>query len=304
MRMVKRNKVWGMTEGGLFCLALVMVGMVLQLVVGPFRWDAMAWPVNVVCLVVLLSGIVLMHLCRGRVRLFRWMSTLQAGIPAMLTCAMLTVLMGVTRQVPSGHVPADPFGITAMLSFWPFVLACLWLVLLVGMVSLTRLRPRWRNVPFLLNHWGIFIALVAGTLGSADVQTLRMMVQEGKTEWRAVDAKHRIHELPVAIELHDFSIREEPLPAFVSDVTVYTKNGLVLRDTIRVNKPLSVRGWKIYQYSYEETEAGQTDVSVFELVRDPWLPCVYTGIFMMLAGAVWLFLGRKEEGTSNERNDK
>jgi hypothetical protein len=29
--------------------------------------------------------------------------------------------------------------------------------------------------------------------------------------------------------------------------------------------------------------------STFELVRDPWLPVVYTGITMMLLGAVYLF---------------
>ena len=29
---------------------------------------------------------------------------------------------------------------------------------------------------------------------------------------------------------------------------------------------------------------------LFELVRDPWLPWVYAGIFLMLAGAVGLFI--------------
>ena len=289
------SKTSGMNRGVLACCAIVAAGMLLQLAAGPVRWDAMAWPVNGFVLAVLLAGIVVMHLCRGRVRLFRWMATLQAGIPAMVACAMLTVLMGVTRQVPSGHVPADPFGITAMLSFWPFVLSFLWLTVLVGMVCMKRLRPAWRNVPFLLNHLGIFIALVAGTLGSADMQRLRMAVQEGKTEWRAVDARHRVHELPVAIELHDFFVEEQPRLSYASDVTAYTKSGVTLRDTVRVNHPLSVRGWKIYQYSYDEAKGDKSDVSVFELVRDPWLPCVYLGIFMMLAGAGIGLIGKGEK---------
>ena len=279
--------------GGLVCCGMIVAGVLLQLTAGPIRWDALAWPVNGLVLAALLLGIVAMHLCRSRVRLFRWMATLQAGIPAMVACAMLTLLMGVTRQVPSGHQPAEPIGITAMLSFWPFVLSYLWLTVLVGMVSMTRLRPSWRNVPFLFNHLGIFIALVAGTLGNADMQRLLMTVQEGKTEWRAVDEKHRVHEMPIAIELHDFSIEQEPKLSFLSDVTVYTKKGLALRDTIRVNKPLTVRGWKVYQYSYDEAMGGKSDISVFELVRDPWLPFVYLGIFMMLAGAVSVFLKSK-----------
>lgn len=284
-------KRWGLTEGSFVCCGLVAVGMLLQLTVGPVRWDAMAWPANIIVLAVLLLGIISMHLLRKKVRLFRWMATLQAGIPAMVACAMLTVLMGVTRQIPSGHQPMEPIGITSMLTFWPFVLSYTWLVVLVGMVCMTRLvQPSLRNIPFLLNHLGIFIALVAGTLGNADMQDLRMVVQEGKTEWRAVDAQHRVHQLPIAIELHDFSIVEEPKLSYLSDVTVYTKSGISLRDTIRVNKPLSVRGWKIYQYSYNEAMGADSDISIFELVSDPWLPFVYAGIFMMLAGAVWLFV--------------
>ena len=285
------NKARGMTAGGFVCCGLVAGGLLLQTVAGPVRWGMMAWPVNAVVLAVLLLGIVLMHLCRRRVYVFRWMATLQAGIPAMVACVMATMLMGVTRQVPAGHVPTDPIGITDMLTFWPFVLLYVWLCVLLGMVCMTRLQhPTWRSLPFLLNHLGLFLALVAGTLGNADMQRLFMTTQEGRTEWRAVDAQHRVHQLPIAIELHDFAIEEQPKFSFLSDVTVYTKSGITVRDTIRVNKPLSVRGWKIYQYSYDEAKGGMSDISIFELVRDPWLPFVYIGIYMMLAGAVCLFL--------------
>lgn len=298
------SKTWKMTEGSIVCCGLVAVGMLLQLLAGPVRWDMLAWPVNAVALVVLLLCIVLMHLLRKRISLFRWMATLHAGIPAMVMCAMMTVLMGVTRQVPSGHMPTEPIGITSMLSFWPFVLSYVWLVLLVGMVCMTRLfHPTWRNIPFLLNHLGLFLALVAGTLGSADMLRLRMIVQEGMTENRAIDAQHRIHELPIAIELHDFSIEERPVFRFLSDVTVYTKRGLSVRDTILVNKPLSVLGWKIYQYSYDEAKGSMSDISIFELVRDPWLPYVYCGIFMMLAGALYMFIRvplRSSEGEKSK----
>lgn len=287
--MKKSYKPLGMAAGGIVCLVLMAVGAMLQYAVGPVRWDMLAWPVNAMLLLVLLLGLALMHLLRGNVRFFRWMSSLQAAVPAMVMCAMMTMLLGVTRQVPSGHPATDPFGITAMLSFWPFVLAYLWLTTLVGMVCLTRLRPAWQNVPFLLNHLGLFIALVAGALGSADVQTLRMMVQEGKAENRAVNRQHRVHELPFSIKLHDFSIEERPALSYMSDVTVETKSGEMLRDTIRVNKPLSVRGWKIYQYNYDQSQGAVSDISIFELVRDPWLPFVYLGIFMMLAGAGYLF---------------
>ena len=85
---------------------------------------------------------------------------------------------------------------------------------------------------------------------------------------------------------------------FASKVKVYTQEGTITEDTIEVNRPMEIEGWKIYQLSYDESKGGWSDISIFELVRDPWLPVVYTGIVMMMLGAVCLFVNaqkRKEE---------
>lgn len=85
---------------------------------------------------------------------------------------------------------------------------------------------------------------------------------------------------------------------FASTVKVYTEDGKQVEDTIAVNHPLNVAGWNIYQLSYDDTKGRWSDISVFELVRDPWLPAVYTGIIMMVLGAICLFVNaqkRKEE---------
>ncbi len=58
---------------------------------------------------------------------------------------------------------------------------------------------------------------------------------------------------------------------------------------VEVNKPYKHRGWKLYQLSYDERMGKWSQLSVIEAVRDPWLPLVYTGIFMLLAGAAYLF---------------
>ena len=77
---------------------------------------------------------------------------------------------------------------------------------------------------------------------------------------------------------------------FSSEVTIYTETGKKLEQTIEVNKPAKVEGWKIYQLSYDESKGRWSDVSVFELVSDPWLPVVYVGIVMMMLGAVCMFV--------------
>ena len=73
---------------------------------------------------------------------------------------------------------------------------------------------------------------------------------------------------------------------------------------IEVNKPFSVNGWQIYQFSYDERFGKNNTVSIFELVTDPWLPYVYIGIGMMLLGALLMFLKfGKETIKDRKEND-
>jgi hypothetical protein len=83
---------------------------------------------------------------------------------------------------------------------------------------------------------------------------------------------------------------------YASLVDIYTKSGKNIQTTIEVNKPFSIEGWKIYQLSYNEQMGKWSTLSVFECVRDAWLPVVYAGIFLLLAGAILMFIaGVKEQ---------
>jgi hypothetical protein len=84
---------------------------------------------------------------------------------------------------------------------------------------------------------------------------------------------------------------------YLSKVEIMTENGKKVETEILVNKPCSMGGWKIYQLSYDSTRGKWSDISVLELVRDPWLPFVYEGIYLMIAGAVLLLFTaqRKKE---------
>lgn len=407
------NKPWKLKEGFLIGGGLVLIGLLLQWTVGAVDWDLFAFPVNLIVLCGYLLLIGMMFIFREKVYLFRWMGQYGAAVSSLVWVVLLTVIMGAVRQVPA-HIPAsDAVGITRMLTFWPFVLLYWWVTTIVGMVSLKRLISfRWQNIPFLLNHLGLFIALLGATLGNADMQRLTLTAQVGKPEWRASDKQGYIHELPLVIELREFVIDEYPpklilidnatgkvypegevedflleegvdrgflhewniqvnkriaqaaaviasdtvsyvdcystgatyavhveavnkvkgirregwiscgsflfpyqvlkldsacslaMPdrepeRFASDVSVYTESGKELQGIIEVNKPLEVEGWRIYQLSYDKSRGKWSDISIFELVSDPWLPVVYTGIWMMFLGAICMFVmsGRKEDKT-------
>lgn len=282
------TKPWNMKEGFLIGGGLLLVGLLLQVALGPIDWSLPAWPVNLILLILLLVVIGVMYALRRKVYAFEWMMHSGAAVPCLVYAAALTILMGLLPQVRMGGVP----WLSQMLSFWPFVLIWIWMMVISALAALNHLL-RWkvREIPFILNHLGVVVAIVAATLGSADMQTLQLTAFTGEAEWRAIDETGRMVEPGIAIELRQFTMEEYPDHSpkrFASDVTVYTKDGKNVSGTVEVNKPLKVNGWKIYQYGYDVMRGSESAYSVFQLVRDPWILWVYIGIFMMLAGAVCL----------------
>lgn len=83
-------------------------------------------------------------------------------------------------------------------------------------------------------------------------------------------------------------LKPEP-EKFYSKLKLYAKDGTIETQTIQVNKPYKFKGWTIYQLSYDDQKGKWSEYSVLELVRDPWLPVVYVGLFMVLAGSIFLF---------------
>lgn len=77
---------------------------------------------------------------------------------------------------------------------------------------------------------------------------------------------------------------------YLSEVVVCTPDGSEIPMEIEVNKPAAVGEWKIYQAGYDARKGRWSDVSVFEIVSDPWLPAVYAGIGLMFAGALGMFV--------------
>ena len=285
-------KPWTMKEGFLIGGGLIFAGLMLELSVGPVRWDAFAWPANGIVLAGFLAIIALISLLRKKVYAFQFIGTYQAAIPAMVYAVVLTIIMGLTRQQVNGT------WLNNMLSFWPFVLIYTYITVILGVVTLKRLcMLRWhlniRDIAFLLNHLGLFIALTTATLGNADMQRVKMICGVGEPEWRVFDKEGAIKEMPIAIELKKFIMEsyEDGKPKrYASEVQILTKSGKNIETTIDVNKPYEVDDWKIYQYGYDTQMGAQSQISIFELVSDPWLPWVYAGFYMMLAGAVLMTL--------------
>ncbi len=417
------NKPWTYKEGAAIAAGIAVTGLLLQLTIGPLEWRTFLWPANIVALLLLVFILVFLHLLRKKIYVVRFLATPQMAVPALVAVTAVTVLMGLTRQVSSTSDPIDALGLSKMLQFWPFVLEYVLMTVVIGMTALKQISAfTARRIPSLMCHIGLFVFLTCSVLGGADMQRLKMYCEPGQPEWRGLDELQNVVELPLAVQLNKFDIKEYPpklmlvddsgralpvgkpatmvatedakgqlmdwdveilqymeeaLPvaldnmaeslqsemsqmirmdslgtllsrdgyresdtpgaatvvrvratrgnevkegwastgsyrfsgptvqltpeirlamssrepeSFSSDVDIYTQDGAAQKAVITVNNPVTVAGWKIYQYSYNEQMGKWSNYSVLELVRDPWLPAVYTGIFLILAGAIGIFI--------------
>lgn len=172
-------KPWKMKEGFLIGGGLLFAGMLLQVATGPIRWELFAWPVNLIVLILLLAAVGVMFALGRKVYAFEWMMHAGAAVPCLVYAAALTILMGLLPQVRVGGMP----WLSQMLRFWPFVLIWTWMMVISALAALNHLL-RWKvkEIPFILNHLGVVVAIVSATLGSADTQSLQLTAFTGEPE--------------------------------------------------------------------------------------------------------------------------
>lgn len=405
---------WKFAEGIVICIGLAVTGAFLQFSVGAIALENLSYPINILFGCIYIVALLLCYFLGRNNKYILWFSKYEAAVTSLGALLLMVIIMGFTKQIPAlpindahHHIHRHwwDLGFSQMTRSWIFVMLFIYFLSVLGLVTIRRIVAfRWRDFTFALNHLGLFIALFAGVLGSADLERLRMQTHLEQIEWRATTDDGTLVELPIAIELKSFFIEEFPpklmmidneegkvqpqgrpesilvendsvggklldwnvqvtryLPMaaavftkdsanyvnfethgatvavyaiaskgdirkegwissgnymfphsaltvdslhsivmperepkkYTSDVVVYTQSGLQEQTTIEVNKPYKIEGWKIYQLSYDEVMGRWSNTSIFELVKDPWLPYVYIGIFMMILGALGLFIFAK-----------
>jgi hypothetical protein len=77
--------------------------------------------------------------------------------------------------------------------------------------------------------------------------------------------------------------------SFRSAITIQDDHGHETMANLEVNHPVSFMGWKLYQMGYDEKAGRWSRMSLIEVIHDPWLPAVYLGFFMIMAGNILFF---------------
>ena len=395
---------WGYIESFLISLGLIVAGIMVEVSAGGMGIHFPAWPGNIF----ILGGFVLvlfsLHLFLRKSWLVKWLSGIPAAISAVSAYAFLVMIMAIVPQTGQTNYNPSLTAFNHITHSWPYLMTSLYLLTSLGLVTLRRITPFTKqNLGFVLNHAGLWLAIVAGSLGASDIQRLSINLKEGEVAWKLKDTQGVEHDLGFAIKLLDFKLEEyeakigildnqkselftnpenqpfyategnkgtllnhhlliekylpsagkfgdrwvpflglgSPPAALVSIFNTETEEKTdawltcgnfmydpeyvkfdsnysfimippeakkfqskvqVVSDArndtimIEVNKAHKVNGWKIYQLSYNEKLGRYSDTSVLELVRDPWLPYVYIGVFMMIAGAFYLlFTGKRRQ---------
>ncbi len=272
----------------------VLAGWAVEFVRGGGPIVPPVWPLNAVLLGLFIGWLWLLSRMPGP--LIPWIGGVPFALMAMLSVGILGALGGIIPQVAEdAPLWARSAGLDHVFQGAPFAIAVLLLLTNLGVATFCKVRSSgMRAWLFSLNHAGLWIALACGMFGAGDMVRARMAIEEGQAEAMVVDAQGRRGYLPFGIFLQRFFVEYHPGESgrpgapkrFAAEVTILHPDKTVEDTRIEVNKPLRRGGWALYLTNYELSPTGQTDECLIEAIRDPWLPGVYAGIFLLLAGAV------------------
>jgi hypothetical protein len=391
---------WKYAESFLIALEILCIGIIIEFVSRGRGMIFPGLPTNIYIILIYTVILLAIHLKYKESPGVKWISSIPAAISSITIYAVLVLLLGF---IPQGDSESSKFlaytGLSHVKNSWPFILIQFYVLTSLGMVALKRAIPfKVKNIGFLLNHFGLWLTLLAAGLGSADLKRLSINLYENKESTSiAVSQQGVAYRLPFSVKLLDFDVvqynpklaivnietnkyymgKTKSLPfidkntettladwqiktieyipqalssggkIYVSDsvgsfpaALVLVKN-LSTGDTIRgwissgsyianpdylvidksyaliltkpepkkyssniivyenasksdtfaleVNKPVSIKGWDLYQIGFDEEQGKWSTLSVVEAVRDPWLPIVYFGIALLLSGALYMF---------------
>lgn len=256
---------------------------IVQAIVGAFPLSIVRFPLNVILMALWLVLLVDLYRRRDRSKVAQVLLSQAATVISLVLMAAVGIVLGLQREPASTAWPT----VVAVL----FVLSHLTLVTLRGWRNATGVR--WR---FVVNHAGLWLALVAGFWGAPDREQVRAMVTREVPTREAYDMSGRTTTLDCELQLVDFKIDyyAEGQPSMFEAVVAVDGESA----TLRVNHPYH-RTWSemIYLVSYDTESPDRARYCVVEVVREPWRWLSVVGIVMLIAGAVLMFArGPRKEG--------
>lgn len=260
------------TKGAVATLMILLVSVVLHVLVGNLPLAIFSFPLNLIIAVVWLY--ILVELYRSRRAVAQYLLTPIASYISVILLVVGCMIMGLHSKPATTSLP--------FITLLFIVLSQLSMVIMRGWRNASGVR--WR---FLLNHVGLWLALVAGFWGAPDTDVLRAVVSADAPTDEAYYEDGRMALAGYAMQLVDFRAEyfDNGTPSsYEADVMI--DNELV---TLAVNRPYARSVVEdVYLTSYETHATGIH--CILQIVRQPWKWVMFTGILMLIAGAFMMFI--------------
>lgn len=203
------------------------------------------------------------------------------GITAIIFIIACSLILGFASEQFSANFTKSWIMIGSIL----LMITSLWLVIL-RKLSL-------KNTGFLLSHFGLLLVLISALFGSADIEKLRTKLNKDDVPTSILYNSNGVPtSLNFNILLSNFLVEYYPNGSplrYMATITLSNtanNNNNYSKTTVKleVNHPAHYKGYDIYLISYGE------GYCIIELQKQPWKYPLATGIVIMLAGAIFMFI--------------
>jgi hypothetical protein len=238
---------WGYVESFIIAIELLLLGFIVEYISGGKGISPVPVPYNFYILSGFAGSLIYLRLAYNQHAAVKWLSSVPAAISSIVTFGIVTLLLGFISQNPS-ETPAfvDKIGLTHLKTSWVMLFAQLFLLSSLGMVIIKRIFVfKWKNIAFILNHFGLWLALSAALVGSGDIQRLTInLLESGESNNIAISRSNEAFRLPFELRLLDFQIEEyEPRLILVDNNTnPQTSQTELITDK---DKIYTLKKWKI-----------------------------------------------------------
>jgi hypothetical protein len=211
---------WSYKESFIIACILIVLGFVAEFVFQNQRVPVPPRPYNLILLFASVTFLVLLYIFFHKTAFVKWFSSIPCSVSAIISYAFLVMLLGSIRQDAEGQSQwIQHLGLNHLKNSWPFLFIEVYLFMSLGMVVIKRSYPfSYKNFGFLLNHFGLWLTLMAASLGAGDLQRLKISVFENKDfSNKGLITGHQIYTLPFSLKLIDFRLETYNPQIILSD---------------------------------------------------------------------------------------
>jgi hypothetical protein len=206
--MKETKKIWGYTESFIVSFEIMILGFVIEIFLKGRGVTSPHWPFNLFMILALIAILMVVHFGYRSRPFVKWLSSVPCSVSAISVYALLVLLLGFIPQQEDGARWLQLTGLNHLKNSWPFYLIQFYFLIALGLVALRRGFPiRIKNLGFLLNHFGLWITLVAAGLGSGDQKSVKIDLFEdsGFINTGILTNQQKI-DMPFSLKLIDFNI--------------------------------------------------------------------------------------------------